>query len=155
MSTIAAAAFALGNFHRPRPRPRGETPLGVWINDTGKGAVEITECGGGLCGRVVWVKEKAKVKKNCGLQVIGDAAPVGGGVYDKGWIYDPKNDMKFDVELTPQGDKLQVMGYLDGDKTLSKTMTWTPAPADLVRCDTQVATKQLATKKVTLVQNTR
>ena len=134
LSTIAAAAFAFGAFTTSQASAQGETPLGVWINDTGLGAIEITECGSGVCGRVVWVKEKAKVNKVCGLQVIGDAAPVGGGVYDKGWIYDPKNDMKFDVELTPQGDKLQVMGYMDGDKTLSKTMTWTAAPSDLARC---------------------
>ena len=134
LSTIAAAAFAIGAFTTSQASAQGESPLGVWINDTGLGAVEITQCGGGLCGRVVWVKEKAKVKKVCGLQVIGDAAPVGGGIYDKGWIYDPKNDMKFDVELTPQGNKLQVMGYMDGDKTLSKTMIWTEAPSGLARC---------------------
>ncbi len=134
LSTVAAVAFAFGAFTTSQASAQGETPLGVWINDTGLGAIEITECGSGICGRVVWVKEKAKVKKVCGLQVIGDAAPVGGGVYDKGWIYDPKNDMRFDVELTPQGDKLQVMGYMDGDKTLSKTMVWTPAPSDLTRC---------------------
>lgn len=133
LSTVAAAltfAAACGS----QASAQGETPLGVWINDTGLGAIEITECGDSVCGKVVWVKEKAKVKKVCGLQVIGNAAHVGNGVYDKGWIYDPKNDMKFDVELTPHGDTLQVMGYLDGDKTLSKTMTWTQAPADLARC---------------------
>jgi uncharacterized protein (DUF2147 family) len=134
LSTIGTAAFALVAFMGSHASAQGESPIGVWLNDTGLGAVEITECGNGICGRVVWVKDKAKVKKVCGLQVIGDAAPVGGGVYDKGWIYDPKNDMKFDVELTPQGDKLQVMGYMDGDKTLSRTMMWTPAPSDLGRC---------------------
>jgi len=134
INLLGAAALALAVMNTSEAAAQGESPLGVWINDTGAGAVEIVECDGGLCGRVVWVKEKAKVKKVCGLQVIGDAAPIGGGVYDKGWIYDPKNDMKFDVELTPQGDKLQVMGYLDGDKTLSKTMVWTSAPANLERC---------------------
>lgn len=129
LAAVAAAALSCTS-----AIAQDESPLGVWFNDTGLGAVEITQCGEGLCGRVVWVKEKSKAKKVCGLQVIGDAAPVGGGVYDKGWIYDPKNDMRFDVELTPQGDKLQVMGYLDGDKTLSKTMVWTPAPADIQRC---------------------
>lgn len=121
---------------------QGDSPLGVWINDTGLGAVEITYCDDDdhddddaeLCGRVVWVKDKSKRKKACGMQIIGEAEPVGGGIYDKGWIYDPKNDMKFDVEITPNGNTLQVMGYLDGDKTLSKTMVWTPAPADLERC---------------------
>ena len=130
---FGTAVFALGTLIACHASAQGESPLGVWINDTGLGAVEITQCGKGVCGRVVWVKSPSK-KKVCGLQVIGDAADVGGGVYDKGWIYDPKNGMKFDVELTPQGSTLQVMGYMDGDKTLSKTMIWTAAPSDLQRC---------------------
>src|SRR4029077_14920970 len=31
-------------------------PTGVWIDHTGRGAVEIFECAGGLCGRIVWLK---------------------------------------------------------------------------------------------------
>ncbi|MGQ0673820.1 MAG: DUF2147 domain-containing protein [Hyphomicrobium sp.] len=133
-SALAAAAMFIAAFPAEAAAAGGKSPLGIWLNDTGAGAVEITECAGGVCGRVVWVKEPSKRQQVCGLQVIGNAAPVGGGVYDKGWIYDPKNDMTFDVELTPLGDSLQVMGYLGGDKTLSRTMTWTPAPADLDRC---------------------
>ena len=31
---------------------------GVWIDHTGRGAVEITECNGNkLCGHVAWVKD--------------------------------------------------------------------------------------------------
>jgi uncharacterized protein (DUF2147 family) len=136
--SLAAAALALGTL-ASAARAEGGSPIGIWINDTGAGAVEITKCDdddddGELCGRVVWVKDAAKRKKACGMKIIGDAEPVGGGIYDKGWIYDPKNDMKFDVEITPEGNTLKVMGYLDGDKSLSKTMIWTPAPASLARC---------------------
>ena len=38
------------------------SPLGVWIDHTGRGAVEITDCGGKLCGRIVWVKDPAIAK---------------------------------------------------------------------------------------------
>lgn len=31
--------------------------LGIWINHTGKGAVETYLCGSNLCGRIVWLKE--------------------------------------------------------------------------------------------------
>jgi uncharacterized protein (DUF2147 family) len=106
--------------------------LGVWIDHTGRGAVEITQCGGNLCGKVVWVQDQ-KNAEGCGLQILGDVKPMGDGTFDEGWIYDPDKDAKFDVELVPQGDKLKVVGYA-GVKLLSQTFTWTRAPDGLARC---------------------
>ena len=62
---------------------------GVWIDHTGRGAVEITNCGSNLCGRVVWIKDE-KNAKGCGVQIIGNAKPVAGGKWDNGWIYRPR-----------------------------------------------------------------
>ena len=114
---------------------RQRSPLGLWYDETGRGAIEITHCNGKLCGRLVWVKE-ANHKEGCGLQIFGDVKPVAGGKWDGGWIIDPEKDLKtrYDVEITPQGDKLKVMGY-SGTKFLSQTMIWTRAPASLPRCD--------------------
>lgn len=109
------------------------SPLGVWIDDTGEGGVEITECGKKLCGHLVWFN-KAENAENCGKQILGEAAPVGGNTWDNGWIYSPEKKKRFDLELKPLSeDKLQVMGYA-GLKFLNKTMIWSRAPADLVRC---------------------
>lgn len=113
-------------------------PTGVWIDHTGRGAVEIAECGANLCGRAVWVKDP-KDSKGCGIQIIGNAKPVAGGKWDNGWIYDPDEDAKYSVELTPlAGDKLKVLGYA-GSKFFSETMIWKRAPADLKRCDQTAA----------------
>jgi len=60
---------------------------GVWIDHTGRGGVEITQCGANLCGRLVWLKDGAN-KKACGTQIIGNAKPVGKDTWDGGWIYD-------------------------------------------------------------------
>src|SRR5262245_33974637 len=118
-------------------------PTGVWVNDTGRGAIEIKQCGDGLCGHVVWVKDPADTK-GCGRQIIGDAMPAGPGTWDSGWIYSPEKKKKYDVELKPLSDgNLRVTGYA-GTKQFSKKMIWTPAPADLVRCGTQQAAVQPA-----------
>ncbi|HEX9882273.1 MAG TPA: DUF2147 domain-containing protein [Hyphomicrobium sp.] len=110
-----------------------ENPLGVWIDHTGRGAVEITDCNGKLCGYVAWAKD-SKDAESCGYQIIGDVKPIGGGTWDNGWIYDPDRDDKFDVEIKPIGaDKLRVTGYA-GIKWLSETMTWKRAPAELQKC---------------------
>lgn len=109
-------------------------PTGVWLNDTGRGAIEIKPCGDKLCGHVVWVKD-TNDRKGCGRQIIGNAVRVGKGLWDGGWIYSPEKKKKYDVELKPLADgNLRVKGYA-GTKLFSRTMIWKPAPADLTRCD--------------------
>lgn len=124
---LAAAVVAIGSWAEA-----AEGPLGIWYDHTGRGAVEITDCGGALCGKVVWVQDP-KNAKGCGLQILGNVKPMGDGTFDEGWIYDPDKDAKFDVEIVPQGDKLKVVGYA-GVKFLSQTFTWTRAPDTLQRC---------------------
>ena len=117
------------------------SPIGIWIDHTGRGAVEITDCGGKLCGHLVWFKDEKHSKEGCNFQIIGNVRPVAGNKWDGGWIIDPdKNpNKKYDVEITLLGDqKLKVMGYA-GMKFLSETMTWTRAPADLKKCGQDVA----------------
>jgi uncharacterized protein (DUF2147 family) len=133
----ALAAILLG----ASPALAANDPLGVWVNDTGRGAIEIKDCGGKLCGHVVWVKDPAADTKGCGRQIIGDLVSAGGGVWggDDAWIYSPEKKKNYNVEITPLADgTLKVKGYA-GISFLSKTMIWTKAPTDLVRCSTQSA----------------
>jgi len=123
-------------------------PTGVWIDHTGRGAVEIAPCGQGqtLCGRIVWMKAPADTKglplldgRNpdrtqrsrpiCGLQIIGELKPQRDGSWDNGWIYDPEQGESFDVEIRLRApDVLQVKGY-KGLKFLSETFQWKRASA--------------------------
>lgn len=129
---IAFAALALGSLGARA----ASLPTGIWLDDSGRGAVEITQCGSALCGHVVWVKE-TNDSKGCGMQIIGDAAPAGAGMWDGGWIYSPERKRRYDVELKPLDDgTLRVKGYM-GSKFFSKTMVWTRAPADLKRCGSE------------------
>lgn len=126
VSIAAVSAMAVG------PASAGGSATGLWIDHTGRGAVEISNCGSNLCGRLVWLKDD-KNSKACGTQIIGNAKPVAGGKWDGGWIYDPDQDAKYSVEITPMGDKLKVMGY-QGSKFLSETMIWRRASGELKRC---------------------
>lgn len=126
---------------------------GVWVDDTGQGAIEVLPCGDRLCGRIVWLKDPTdkggaaltdalnpnpanRQRPICGLQVIGNLERQSNGSWDRGWIYDPKEGKSYDVELTLRSpDRLQVRGYL-GVKFLSETFIWTRAPADLPKCAT-------------------
>jgi len=105
---------------------------GLWYDHTGRSAIKITNCDGGLCGRIAWLKDSAHTSA-CGTSIIGGVKKVG-NVYDNGWIYDIERGKKFDVELKLLNDsKLRVKGYA-GTKWLSKTMVWHRAPGDLELC---------------------
>jgi len=118
-----------------RPIP---SPTGVWIDHTGRGAVEITDCNDALCGHVVWVKD-SKHLNTCRNQVIGNVKATGNNTWDRGWILDPDDDSRYSVELKPIGnDRLRVVGYM-GSKLFSETMTWKRAPESLQRCDRKSA----------------
>lgn len=113
-------------------------PVGIWLNDTGRGAVEIKMCGNALCGHVVWVKD-ASDTKGCGKQILSNVTSVGGGRWDNGWIYSPERGRRYNVEVTPLANgTLRVTGYA-GMRFMSKTMIWKRAPDNLERCGTTEA----------------
>ena len=120
-------------------------PTGIWFDHNGRGAVEIAPCasGKGLCGYVVHIKE-AKNAKRCGMQILGNVTPNGGG-----WIYSPDRGKKYSVELTRlSDDRLRVIG--NAGSFFSKTYTWNRAPDDVARCGEQTAAapaKPVETKK--------
>ena len=137
---LRAAALAAGLLSAAPALAAGD-PQGIWMNDTGRGAIEIKDCGGKLCGHVVWVKDPAADAKGCGRQIIGDLVSAGSGVWggDDAWIYSPEKKKNYNVEITPLADgTLKVKGYA-GLSFLSKTMIWTRAPADLARCSIEEA----------------
>ena len=55
------------------------------------------------CGRLGWFKDPAN-SSACHLQVIGDVRPGSGGKWDNGWILDPENTAKYNVEITRTGE---------------------------------------------------
>ena len=131
-----------------------EDVRGIWIDDTGKGAVELRLCGNrkqSMCGYIVWLRNpvsrsgkplrdvlnpepRNRKRPICGLQIIGRLKPQTNGTWDNGWIYDPKQGKAFDVELRLHDqDRLKVTGYL-GIKLFSESFMWRRAPDKFERC---------------------
>ncbi len=125
--------------------------VGIWYDDTGKGAVRIEQCENKLCGKIYWLKDTVnaegkplidrhnpnasqKTRPICGLQVVGGLASMADGEWDTGWIYDPKEGKSYSVAMKLDGpDTLKVTGYLVM-KLMGRTLTWKRAPADLPSC---------------------
>jgi uncharacterized protein (DUF2147 family) len=136
----------------------GPSERGIWINHSGKGAVEIRPCGSSgrdadrLCGFIVWLKDPnnkrgepltdgyntdpAKRRRPiCGLPVLGSLRPMTDGSWDQGWVYDPEQGQAFDAAIQlKSADRLILTGY-KGVKFFSKSFVWKRAPVDLPRCD--------------------
>jgi len=109
-------------------------PTGIWFDHNGRGAVEIAPCAGGpgLCGYVVHIADAANAKR-CGLQILGNVTPDGGG-----WIYSPDRGRKYSVALTRlSNDQLRVVG--NAGSFFSKTFTWKRAPDSIARCGEETA----------------
>ncbi len=144
------------------PAAGGNSELGVWFNDSGRGAVEIRPCSTSgrdankLCGFIVWLKNPTfkngqplydgynsdpskRHRPICGLPVLGALQRVSEGGYDNGWVYDPEQGQAFDAAIQLRSaDRLILTGY-KGVKFFSKSFLWKRAPADLPRCDGSTA----------------
>lgn len=127
--------------------------VGVWYNQAQQGAVEIYPCQQApdrLCGRIVWLRaptnskgqpltdarnSDAALRKRpiCGLPVLGNLRRVQNG-WDAGWVYDPEQGQQFDAAIHANSGKSLTMTGYKGVKWLSKSFTWTRAPADLPLC---------------------
>jgi len=55
-SLFALAAFLVGAPALARAAP-DNGPAGYWLTQAGDAKVQVNRCGGGICGKVVWLRE--------------------------------------------------------------------------------------------------
>jgi len=81
---------------------RAALPDGIWLF-ADKLAIRAFDCGGLLCGQVVWLRNPAlRTRTMCGRTAIWGLQPTGPGQWSGGWLYDPENGKTYNVsaELT-------------------------------------------------------
>jgi uncharacterized protein (DUF2147 family) len=96
------------------PRPAAaDVPAGTWLL-ANRVAVEIFECSGLLCGRIVWLLRPRtpagqpdldhlnpdpalRQRLLCGLTIIWGLRPDGPEHWSGGWLYDPADGNTYDV----------------------------------------------------------
>ena len=113
----AACAVLLLIVIHTRPALSG-VPEGTWLL-ANRVAVQVFECSGQLCGRIVWLVRPRtadgqldvdhlnpdptlRQRPLCGLTIIWGLQPNGQGHWSSGWLYDPQDGVTYDVtaELT-------------------------------------------------------
>ena len=124
----------------------GAAALGLWSTESGKSRVEIFDCAGKLCGKIVWLKEPLddkgqekvdrenpdeafKSRKILGLPLLSDFVSDGdsGRAWTDGRIYNPEDGQTYKCNMELQEDgTLKVRGYV-GLPLFGKTQIWTSA----------------------------
>ncbi|HYK66264.1 MAG TPA: DUF2147 domain-containing protein [Patescibacteria group bacterium] len=120
------------------------TPVGTWVTEKGGAHIQIKDCGGTLCGTIVWLKNPhdkdgkdsidsknpepgLRSRKIMGLPLLNGFAPDSGDskVWTGGTIYDPDSGKTYSCKLTLQDDgTMRVRGYV-GISLLGETQVWT------------------------------
>ena len=117
MWLVAVCAVMLLVVMDSRPAA-SEVPEGIWLL-ANRVAVEIFDCAGLLCGRIVWLSRPRtpqgqpdldhlnpdpllRQRHLCGLTIIWGLQPDSPGHWSSGWLYDPQDGVTYDVtaELT-------------------------------------------------------
>ena len=117
-------------------------PTGTWLTQTGGSRIRVADCGGALCGTIVWLKEpidpdtgKPKTDKNnsdtakrsrplLGVQIVLGMKPAGAGKWT-GQVYNAEDGKTYSGNLTYSGgDSLQLQGCALGG-LVCKSQTWT------------------------------
>ena len=121
--------------------PNPDDVIGVWLNSSGEGQIEIYKEGNKYFGRIVWLKKPNGPKGNPKLDANNPdesmrSKPLLGSMilrnfkYDNGeWnggrIYDPQNGKDYKCYMKLKDPKtLSVRGYI-GFSLLGRTEVWT------------------------------
>jgi len=119
-------------------------PAGNWLTQGGNSRIRIADCGGALCGTIVWLKEpndpetkKPKTDKNnadagkrsrplMGVQIVLSMKPNGANKWS-GQVYNAEDGKTYSGNITMTGaNELQLQGCALGG-LVCKSQTWTRA----------------------------
>ena len=117
-------------------------PAGMWLTQAGSSRIRLADCGGALCGTIVWLKEpndpdtgKPKTDKNnsdaskrsrplIGVQIVLGMKPAGTDKWS-GQVYNAEDGKTYSGNLTfSGGNSLQLQGCALGG-LVCKGQTWT------------------------------
>ena len=114
-------------------------PEGVWLIDK-KAAVQIFDCEGLMCGRILWLYKPRDTQgellldsKNpdpalrqrplCGLTMLWNLQPVAPDRWKIGWFYNPDNGKTYRVSAQLKSDDVMVARIYVGVPLFGKTKT--------------------------------
>ncbi len=121
----------------PRATASAAVPEGVWLID-GKAAVQIFNCGGLLCGRILWLQTPRdpqgqlnrdrhnpdpalRQRRLCGLTILWGLRSAGPNRWDSGWFYNPDDGKTYNVAAELRSADLIVARIYSGVRIFGQT----------------------------------
>lgn len=121
----------------PRTSALAAVPEGVWLIDE-KAAVQIFECDGLLCGRILWLRTPRDLqgrlnrdrhnpdpalrqRQLCGLTILWRLRAIGPGRWDGGWFYNPDDGKTYNVAAELRSADLIVARIYSGIPIFGQT----------------------------------
>ena len=140
LSRIARIAIVLATIVLltvPGTRSFAAEPYGAWIAEKGV-VLEIFNCNGLLCGRIVWLQAPLDVAGQpvrelenpvvalrprliCGMTVLQGLRLAGPGVWDRGSFYDPRDGKRYSVTMKLLSDDEIVANIYAGSAVFGRT----------------------------------
>ena len=141
---MLAAIVAVGTARSSdASHPLAASPIGRWYAEGGAAQVDISDCGGELCGRVVWLRspfdengcelrdrynpdQSLRHRPVIGLDIVRGLAPSSGAGADwkGGTIYDPGSGYTYRASLSVVGEnRVELRGYV-GIPLIGRTTRW-------------------------------
>ncbi len=128
------------------------SPMGLWYVEGGAARVEVYECTGNLCGRIVWLRSPfdefgcelldrnnsepaLRARKVEGLEILAALEKSDAdNVWQGGSIYDPDSGRTYQCTLTLEGaDRLALRGYI-GIPLIGRTTRWLRVGTEEATC---------------------
>ncbi len=94
---------------------------GAWLRLDGKTKVKFSPCGSGLCGAVVWLRDKGS-PAHIGQRVFYDLKPAGENQW-RGSAFNPDDGRTYSGKMSLFGGTLTTAGCVLGG-LICKSFTW-------------------------------
>lgn len=128
----------------PRTLAAAADPLGVWLMGT-KVAIQIFNCGGMLCGRVIWLKAPLnpqgllkrdklnpdpalRQRQVCGPTIIWNLSPKGKNSWEGGWFYNADDGSTYRVNMKIKSADVISARIYSGIRLFGETRTLVRVP---------------------------
>jgi uncharacterized protein (DUF2147 family) len=121
-----AAFFLLGMLAGSGGATAQGAAAGQWVTADGQARVDVFDCDGALCGRIVWLKEpvdeSGRVRRDVsnadpdlrarpllGLQVLTALVPDGEDRWSDGTVYVPESGREYRASVSMEGPNILVV----------------------------------------------
>ncbi len=149
----AAGAFLAVTASSEVQRKPAASPIGRWYAEGGAAQIDLRDCGGALCGRIVSLRspfdehgcelrdrhnpeDRLRQRPVIGLEILDGLERSAGedGVWENGTVYDPGSGNTFRATLTVADEnRLELRGYV-GIPLLGRTASWFRVGSEQTMC---------------------